>query len=179
MPCTTMSWREGETGEARGNAWKTVCVDYRGRWGCRWTVLIEVEFFCLHVIISLSHLLALFFHDSRVASPPAAFIAPKERVHWWVERYILAEVPGSIAQGRPADNYKPFNKHCSAAPDGKPIGKQSSNETATTKHGVHESDNISYWIGKHGSKLQRQQRDTWLTEEKEKTTAELRIWSIL
>ncbi len=121
---------------------------------------MQVDVFCLHVLINLSYLFAVFCHDACVASPPAAFIAPKERVHWWVERYVLAGVPGSIAQGRPADNYKPFNKHCSAAPDGEPIGKQSSNETETTKHGVHESDNISYGIGKHGSKLQRQQRNT-------------------
>ncbi|KAG7499312.1 hypothetical protein JOB18_034629 [Solea senegalensis] len=36
---------------------------------------------------------------------------PKERVHGWVEHYMLVDVPGSLAQGRPVDNYKPFNKH--------------------------------------------------------------------
>lgn len=32
-----------------------------------------------------------------------------------MQQRILAEVPGSIAQGRPVDNYKPFSKHSSAA----------------------------------------------------------------
>lgn len=75
--------------------------------------------------------------------PCCALIMVKERVLWWVEQHILTEVPRSIAQGMPVDNYKPFSKHSSAAhgdnPDAEPKAKQISNKAGTTNHGTHES----------------------------------------
>lgn len=95
--------------------------------------------------------LILNFHFLSSCVCSQSLIALKESVLWWVEQYKLAEGPRSIAQGRPADNYKPFSKHNSAAHGdilmARTIVKQSSNEAETTKRGVHESYNSGYQIG--------------------------------
>lgn len=72
---------------------------------------------CFFLLACFNKPLILYLHSfyDVPPHPPAAPVAPEERVHSWVEQYMLAEVPGSIAQGRPADNYKPFSKHNSAA----------------------------------------------------------------
>lgn len=71
--------------------------------------------FCLHALIKLLYFPCTFLSSCVCSLSPCTEEKKKGDFLWWVQRRILAEVPGSIAQGRPEDNYKPFSKHSSAA----------------------------------------------------------------
>lgn len=73
--------------------------------------------FCLHALLKLLYFPCTFLSSCVCSLSPCAEEKKKRGggFLWWVRRCILAEVPGSIAQGRPADNYKPFSKHSLAA----------------------------------------------------------------